>query len=110
MPAFAKANAKAIVLVARNSSALEATKEEISKTNPNIELLSVPTNISEEDSVKALFEKIKRQFGTVDVLINNAGVLGAENVPFKDGTFSDWWSNFVSPRDVCTLAIRLIVH
>lgn len=97
MPAFGKANAEAIVLVARNGSALEAICSEISKINPNAQLLAVPTNIGEEESVKALFEKIKRQFGAVNVLVNAAGVLGAENIPLKDGAFSEWWNNFVRP-------------
>ena len=58
-------------------------------------MLSVPTDVTDEDSVAALFDAIRRHFGTVDVLVNNAGVVGAEDTPLKDGAFKEWWSNFV---------------
>jgi NAD(P)-dependent dehydrogenase (short-subunit alcohol dehydrogenase family) len=82
--------------VGRNPAALEATEAEVHAIAPNVELLSVSVDISSEAGVAALFESIKSRFGTVDVLVNNAGIIAAENVPFKDGAFAEWWSNFVS--------------
>ncbi|MEM7130598.1 MAG: SDR family NAD(P)-dependent oxidoreductase [Chloroflexota bacterium] len=37
--------------------------------------ISVPTNIADESSVDALFEKVAAEFGTVDILMNNAGLI-----------------------------------
>jgi NADP-dependent 3-hydroxy acid dehydrogenase YdfG len=50
--------------------------------------------------VHALYASIKKQFGTVDVLINNAG--SAKSVlAVKDMDPKDFWYDFVSidPRD-----------
>jgi NAD(P)-dependent dehydrogenase (short-subunit alcohol dehydrogenase family) len=82
--------------VGRNTAALEATEAEVHTIAPKVELLSVSIDISNEAGVAALFETVKSRFGTVDVLVNNAGIIAAENVPFKDGAFAEWWSNFVS--------------
>jgi NAD(P)-dependent dehydrogenase (short-subunit alcohol dehydrogenase family) len=53
--------------------------------------LVVPTDVSDPDSVAALFEKVKSGFGRLDVLFNNAGT----NVPttnFGDFTWEQWRS------------------
>lgn len=31
-------------------------------------------NVTDSDSIKALFEQIKQQFGVIDILVNNAGI------------------------------------
>ena len=53
--------------------------------------LAVPADVSDPDSVAALFAKIKETYGRLDVVFNNAGV----NVPsmtFGDLTFDQWKS------------------
>lgn len=51
--------------------------------------LAVPTDVSEPDSVKALFDATLRAFGRVDVLFNNAGV-SAPGIPLEDLTLAQW--------------------
>ncbi len=53
--------------------------------------LAVPTDVSDADSVRALFEASLQTFGRVDVLFNNAGV-GAPAVPLEDLTLAQWKS------------------
>lgn len=48
-------------------------KQETHDINKEIEVLAIPTDISDTKSVAALWEKIKAKFGHADVLINNAG-------------------------------------
>ncbi|MCJ1250350.1 hypothetical protein MMC30_007576 [Trapelia coarctata] len=74
---FARADPKALVLVARDAAKLAESEELIRQYNSKVELLSVPTDHLDEDVVKALFEKVKRQFGHADVLVNNAGVMSS---------------------------------
>ena len=51
--------------------------------------LAVPTDVSDPDSVKALFDAAVQAFGRVDVLFNNAGV-SAPGIPLEDLTLAQW--------------------
>lgn len=51
--------------------------------------LAVPTDVSDPDSVKALFDVTLQRFGRVDLLFNNAGV-NAPAVPLEDLTLAQW--------------------
>jgi len=51
--------------------------------------LAVPTDVSDPESVRALFDTAVTQFGRVDVLFNNAGV-GAPAIPLEDLTLAQW--------------------
>src|SRR3954466_8587643 len=52
-------------------------------------MLPVPTDISNPDSVAALFAKIEKEFGRLDVLFNNAG-RNAPAIPMEELTFEQW--------------------
>ena len=51
--------------------------------------LAVPTDVSDADSVKALFDATVHAFGRVDVLFNNAGV-NAPSIALEDLTLTQW--------------------
>ena len=53
--------------------------------------LAVPTDVSEPDSVQALFAAIEQRFGRLDVLFNNAGV-NAPAVPMDELPLDKWFS------------------
>lgn len=71
---FASEGAK-VVICARRAEPLEAVADEIRAAGG--EVLCVPTDISDKQSVEALVEKTLEKFGRIDVLVNNAGVLDA---------------------------------
>ena len=52
-------------------------------------MLVVPTNIGDPESVRALFAKVKAEFGRLDLLFNNAGA-GAPAIPMEDLTYEQW--------------------
>ncbi len=52
-------------------------------------LLPVATDVSDVDSVRALFAKTKSEFGRLDVLFNNAG-MGAPPVDLEDLPVDAW--------------------
>jgi NAD(P)-dependent dehydrogenase (short-subunit alcohol dehydrogenase family) len=52
-------------------------------------IVSIPTDVGNPDSVRALFAEIRRLFGRLDVLFNNAGI-SAPGIPFEDISFEQW--------------------
>src|SRR5437016_4528414 len=81
--ALAKAG-YAVALAGRRKEPLEETAKEIKGKS-----LVVPTNVGDPASVKALFAKVKEQFGRLDLLFNNAG-MGAPPVPLEELTYDQW--------------------
>jgi NAD(P)-dependent dehydrogenase (short-subunit alcohol dehydrogenase family) len=77
-----------VVLVGRRAELLEKTAAE-SGAGPRA--LAVPTDVSNPESVRMLFQKTKEAFGRVDLLFNNAGV-NAPGIPFEDLTYEQWKS------------------
>jgi NAD(P)-dependent dehydrogenase (short-subunit alcohol dehydrogenase family) len=76
-----------VVLAGRQQTELEHTVE-LAKPESR-EFLVVPTDVSQPDSVRALFAKVNQVFGRLDVLFNNAGVSGPA-VAFEDLSYEQW--------------------
>lgn len=62
----------------------------IADINPpkNPDLIFHRTDIADEESVKALMSTVNKDFGRLDVLVNNAGI--CIEVAIKDMTVKDW--------------------
>jgi NAD(P)-dependent dehydrogenase (short-subunit alcohol dehydrogenase family) len=52
-------------------------------------MLVVPADVSDPESVRALFSKAREAFGRLDVLFNNAGI-GAPGIPVEDLSLEQW--------------------
>jgi NAD(P)-dependent dehydrogenase (short-subunit alcohol dehydrogenase family) len=76
-----------VVLAGRRQQKLEETASEGVATCAGS--LVVPADVSDPDSVKALFAKTKETFGRLDVLFNNAGI-GAPAMPIEDLPYETW--------------------
>ena len=74
---YAKAHASGIVLVARTEADLAAAKAHIETLSSSTKCLTATCDISSEDSVRSLFALTRDTFGRLDVLVNNAGTIGA---------------------------------
>ncbi|WP_018614486.1 SDR family oxidoreductase [Segetibacter koreensis] len=66
---FAKQGAK-IVLLARGIEQLEATKKEVEAYGGKA--LAIPTDVADANAVEAAAERAEKEFGPIDVWINNA--------------------------------------
>ena len=90
----------AVVLAGRRKDKLEEVAREGAQT-PG-EALTVPADVADPASIKALFGKTKETYGRLDVLFNNAGI-GAPAMPIEDLPFEQWrrWSTSISPARSC---------
>jgi 3-oxoacyl-[acyl-carrier protein] reductase len=55
-----------------NTQAAEELRKRLSERGANI--AAIPADVSDEESVISMFRKIADEFGTIDALVNNAGV------------------------------------
>ena len=61
-----------VVLVGRRADALAAAVAEAGPNAGNAH--AIPTDLSKESEVKALFDQIRSRFGRLDLVFNNAGI------------------------------------
>lgn len=84
--AFCRGGAS-VALAARTASELDAVAAEI-KSRASGRALAVPTDVTREESVAALVEKVLVEFKKVDILVTAAGV--AAFAPLVDTKPEDW--------------------
>lgn len=76
-----------VVIAGRRADALMETAALAAPSSPK--MLCVPADVTQLDSVRALFARIRESFGRLDVLFNNAGA-GAPAVPMEEITLEQW--------------------
>ena len=81
-----QAGADVVVNYARNESQADEVVAEIRKNGVNA--YAHQTDVSREDQVEAMFRKMLDELGTIDILINNAGL--QRDAPFTEMTLDDW--------------------
>lgn len=78
--------ANVIVNFAGNSKGADEAVEAIRQAGGNA--IAVKADVSKEDQVKAMFAEAIETYGTVDILINNAGL--QKDAKFVDMSLADW--------------------
>ena len=71
---FAEEGANVAINYRSGAEQAEATRVMAEKANPGGKHIVVQTDVSREDQVKAMFAKTLEAFGSLDVLVNNAGI------------------------------------
>ncbi len=79
-----------LVLCARNAERLAAAVEELQSGGADV--LGVPTDVSDEQSVDELFDAVMQEYDRVDLLINNAGNFDGGRI---DQVSLEGWNNVI---------------
>ncbi len=79
-----------VVLAARSEPQLKSVSEEISSQNG--EALVIPTDLTVDEEMERLVQQTLKEWGSVDVLINNAGL--GKVAPVVKAKVSDWDETF----------------
>jgi NAD(P)-dependent dehydrogenase (short-subunit alcohol dehydrogenase family) len=74
-----------VALVGRRREPLDETASDF----PRERTLVIAADVTDPASVRTMFAQVKRSFGRLDLLFNNAGV-GAPAIPLEDVTFEQW--------------------
>ena len=76
-----------VILAGRRRAELQQTAALAKRSDRT--MTPVPTDVSQPQSVRALFAQIRETFGRLDVLFNNAGI-NAPGIPMEDLSFEQW--------------------
>jgi NAD(P)-dependent dehydrogenase (short-subunit alcohol dehydrogenase family) len=83
--AFAGEGAR-VVMASRSRRKLDPAAEALRAAGASV--LVVPTDVSDEGQVVALFQQTMQTFGRLDILVNNAGVF--ESAPLEEMSLASW--------------------
>lgn len=89
--AFAEAMAYAganLVCSDVDEEALEGTVERVEKLGQKA--LAVRCNVTDESEVKLMVERTMEEFGSLDILFNNAGIADSQPLPVHEFPTEDW--------------------
>ena len=76
-----------VALAGRRKELLEQTVKDAGPAGARA--LVVPTDVSDPQSVRALFARTQEAFGRLDVLFNNAGI-NAPGIPLEELSYEKW--------------------
>jgi glucose 1-dehydrogenase len=87
--AFARSNAySGIVVNGRKKEEAEKVIEEIHEIGNNCDSIAIIADVSNENDCIRLIDETIKQYGRIDVLVNNAGI--QHEMPFAETTVEDW--------------------
>lgn len=84
---FLDNNAKVVILGSKEETVTKALNE-FKEINKDYEVTGYYPNLTNEESVKEMFEKVKEQYGKIDILVNNAGV--SSRTPLTEHTIEEF--------------------
>jgi NAD(P)-dependent dehydrogenase (short-subunit alcohol dehydrogenase family) len=80
---FARENAEAISITARNKENLHKVVSEINKINPSTRVIAITGDLSLPENVERIVATTLKAFdGRIDVLVNNASAIGPTPIPY----------------------------
>src|SRR5215469_7079731 len=84
--ALGQAGADVAVNYVTSDEAAQQVVEDIKRSG--VQVYAHKADVSKEDQVQAMFQRMFKEFGTIDILINNAGL--QRDAPFDQMTLEQW--------------------
>ena len=84
--ALGRAGADVVVNYFSGEEAVKEVVDEIISSGSKA--IAHKADVSKEDQVQAMFQRMLKEFGTIDILINNAGL--QKDAPFDEMTLDQW--------------------
>jgi glucose 1-dehydrogenase len=84
--ALGQAGADVVVNYVGGAGAAEEVAATVSKSG--VRALPIQADVSQEAQVKAMFAEMLKEFGTIDILVSNAGL--QKDAPLEDMTLAHW--------------------
>lgn len=84
---FLENNAKVAILGSKEETVTKAINS-LKEENKTYDLIGFYPDLTNEDSVKEMFEKVKKEYGKIDILINNAGI--SSRTPLTEHTIEEF--------------------
>src|ERR1041385_2376982 len=79
-----------VVLAGRREAALRQTAEQATQHRTASDALAVvPTDVTRPESVDTLYAEVRRRYGRLDLLFNNAGTATGP-IPIEDLPYEQW--------------------
>jgi NAD(P)-dependent dehydrogenase (short-subunit alcohol dehydrogenase family) len=98
----------AVAGVARSADRLIEAMAEVGRTT-GARTLAVPCDVTDRASVEAAVARVTEELGNVDLLVNNAGLLDAAEVPLWEADPDQWWDVVASHVRGAFLLCRAVV-
>lgn len=105
---FAKHNPRQIIMGARSQSKAQAAIAEIQEVVPRANITFVEINLSSFASVKKATDQVLQECDRLDILLNNAGLLGVDPGLTQDGYEMQFGSNHMGPALLTKLLMPLL--
>jgi NAD(P)-dependent dehydrogenase (short-subunit alcohol dehydrogenase family) len=98
----------AVAGMARSADRLTEGMAEIAQ-DTGARTLAAPADVTDRASVEAAVARVTAELGNVDLLVNNAGILDAAEVPLWEADPDQWWDVVASHVQGAFLLCRTVV-
>ena len=102
-----------VVICSRSNVNLDLARMEIEKSNPNnlnSKIITIETDLNDKEQIKSLVDTTIKEYGTIDVLVHNAG--GPPSAPISNITEKNWQDsinlNLLSFIRICKSVIPIM--
>jgi NAD(P)-dependent dehydrogenase (short-subunit alcohol dehydrogenase family) len=94
--------------MARNGDRLTEALERVAEAT-GARTIAVPADVTDRAAVEAGVARVEEEFGRIDLLVNNAGLMDGAEVPLWQADPSDWWGVVTSHILGGFLLVRAVV-